>query len=295
MQRKDLQLSKDLKMNIYDYDSPFVLLKEYIERCQKWHRGYSYRHFSSRLGDKSPGYIQKLLNGSRPLTNKVIERLVELMGLDAHEQKFLELLVAKERVAADSLLHEEYSNLVRLRQEQAQQTKLVDEARINCDFSWIHLIVRETALLKNSRLDLAWIQRCLSRYPNRFSKKDILLCLEDLQQAGLLIERDGELKIADGTITFDAERVSEVLPDLLKKLHTSAIQQALPVINSKSQQREYGSFLIATTPSQFNKFRKRLNEFSKEVFEILEAEPEEATMVTSFSFQLCPVAQAPEG
>ncbi len=288
---QNLGLEDDLGLDIFQFDNARQVLAQYIEGCQAIKKSYSYRHFSRKLGYRSPSYAKSLIQGDRPFTNKVISEWVVLMKLKDDQRKYFELLVKQEQISPNNPLHEEYQEMLEILRTRTQ-IKTVEEERVAMTFSWLHLIIRELALLRDARIDLPSVHRCLSKFKTPFTKQEILVCIEELQKGGFLVNQDGEWHVDDPSITFEDEKISSLLPVLLKQFHREGIKFSLEALDLPMGAREYGALVVATTPDKFRLFKKRLKEFSHEAMEILETPPNESTLVTSFTFQFYPVAKS---
>ncbi len=291
---RDLQLDKDLEMNIFDYDSASEVLAEYVKRSQAINRRYSYRHFSKRLNSTSPGYIQELIKGKRSFTDEVLDKIVRMMGIVGRAEEYFDLLAHRDRLSEESPLHEEYTQRLKSIRRGMQNAKTFDEAQIDCHFSWLHLIIREMALLQNSRIDLAWIQKSFSTYGIPYSKKNILQCIDDMKRINMLVEKDGEYLLQEPLLQFADEKISTMLYQLLTRLHKEVMEHALFGLSYSPKQREYGSVIVATSPEKFREVKKKLKQIRLDLGEALEVPPGEANLLVSFSFQLFPVARSPE-
>ncbi len=281
---KDLTF-EELGMDVLSYKTPQSLLQAYVEFCQEISPRYSYRHFARRLGNTNPGYFQELIKGTRLITDRVREQLILLMGLKGNTVQYFELLVHQSRLSKDSVYYQECETLLNIIRNAPPKEKSFDESRIDCEFSLLHMVIREMAALKGGRIDLSWLQRHLTMYHLPFTKKDILQCIEDLKRNDLLEEKDGDLVVKHQVITFKGENLVE----LLMKQQQEVILNSVYGLKTPPKQREYGFQIVPTTPERIAIAKQKLKKVRQEIGEILEMPEGESTRLVSFSFQLYPL------
>ncbi|MBD3243742.1 MAG: TIGR02147 family protein [Chitinivibrionales bacterium] len=79
--------------NVLDYVDYREFLKDYYEENKKRNPAFSYRYIASKVGFKSPGFFTQILNGATNISNRMIGRFVEFIGLKRREAEYFELLV----------------------------------------------------------------------------------------------------------------------------------------------------------------------------------------------------------
>ncbi len=286
MHLRDLKIDTDLELDVYQYRDCRSLLKDYFESCKREDKKYSFRHFTKRLGLNSPGYIQSILQGKKSISDRLLEQLIQLMGLRHNKRAYFELLVRMERVDFSSPLYQEYYEAAQSMRSKNLKITSIDEAQCNCISSWYHWVVREMTMLKGATLNIQWFKKCLNRFIP-LSTKQVIGIIEDLKTAELLVEQDHEISTPDPIINFADDKISTVL----KMYHKGTMEQGILSLGTKAKDREYGSVLIATTPEKCQIVKEKLRKMRREVLESLETPSGEATVLVSFSYQMFPAAQ----
>ncbi|MBF0350249.1 MAG: TIGR02147 family protein [SAR324 cluster bacterium] len=280
---------EDLNLDIYQYQDCRSLLKDYFEKCQELDKRYSFRYFSKTLGLSSPGYIQAMLQGKKPVSDRLMENMIHLLGLKKETRAYFEMLVRLDRVDFNSPLYQEYYQAIQTIRSKHLQVKSLDEAQYNCISSWYHWVIREMAMMQGASLKVQWLKRCLNRFVP-ITGKQIMRIVEDLKEARLLEETDGSLVVKDPVVNLGDETSAM----MLKRYHMGAMEQGILSLNNKAKDRDYGSVLVATNPEKIQLAREKLRKTRREIMEILQASPEEASLVVSWSYQFFPVAELVE-
>jgi uncharacterized protein (TIGR02147 family) len=79
-------------INIFGYSDFRAYLRDYYSKRHSLDRSFSHRFLAQKLGDKSPSFLQKLLDDERRLSPHQIEILIHLCRLEEHEAKYFRVL-----------------------------------------------------------------------------------------------------------------------------------------------------------------------------------------------------------
>lgn len=80
------------EINVFAYSKFNDFVQDFYERKHQADRRFSHRYISQVLGDKSPSFFQKFLEGQRKLSPHQIEQLSRLFGLEEHESRYFRIL-----------------------------------------------------------------------------------------------------------------------------------------------------------------------------------------------------------
>ncbi|MFQ5560488.1 MAG: DUF4423 domain-containing protein, partial [Nitrospinota bacterium] len=204
-----------------------------------------------------------------------------------NDREYFELLVKMGQSNDLERRNSYFKELSALRKKQMAVTTL-DEAQYACISSWMHWVVREMAFLKGNLEDVKGVSHSI-RLP--VTPAEISKCLKDLEKAGLLVREAGRLKPAMSSINFPEEIHSLALMNY----HQAILKHSMKALEQQNtKEREYGAVLVATTPDKYKQVKERLKKVRREVLEILDTPEREATLVSSFSFQMFQVVSPDE-
>ncbi|MBF0280240.1 MAG: TIGR02147 family protein [SAR324 cluster bacterium] len=281
---KDIELS-NLKLNIYEFVDFYALLKAYFQQCKEKDKRFSLRHFSRRLGSKSPSFSKAILDKKQPISEELFNELTEMMAVTGEQFDYFESLFRLEQYSEGSALHQRYYQ--RFKELRLKKPVSLLEAQHDCITSWFTLLMREVASLNGAQYNPLWFKKCLSPLLGK-NVSEIVGAIELLKQAELIKET------ATGFEISDPLKEMKATDPRLKLLHKELIELSLKFLKDSSQNREFGAFAIATTPEKFAEMKKRLREFLNSQFLELEVQPNEGKSVVSFSFQLFKLADTHE-
>lgn len=273
----------ELSIDIYNYLDSRSLIRDYCQACKAKDSKYSQRFFAKKLGFGAPNYIKLITDGSRNISENMLDDFSQLMGLKGNDKEYFELLVRLTQATDIERRNHYFQQISSIRRKKLDVHKLVG-AQFDCISSLLHLLIREMSFLPNFEGDPHWIAKQLSF---KVAPAEISRCLKDLEEAQLMVLRDGKLKAADSSISFP----DEVRSLAIQNYHHGILDQAKQALQQPLDQREYGATLVATTPDKFKLVKDRLKKFRAEIMEILDTPEGKAEEVVVLSFQMFHVVE----
>lgn len=263
---------------IFEYTDYRKFLHDWCEEQRERSKVFSYRNFARKGGISSSGFLKSVMDGSRNLTKEAIGKFVKAMDLDGEEATFFEDLVLFNQAETHAEKNHHYKRMMSCR-------RFLDAHKLEHDsfdyFSkWYYTAIREMIVLPDFVEDHEWIA---SRLNPSVSEKEVAHAIETLISLGLA-ERDesGKLRMSQQKLVTDDE-ISSVN---ITNFHRSMIRQAEESLSTfKAADRHVGSITVAMKREKFDEVKKRLNEFRKELWALLE-DTEGAEEVYQINFQL---------
>lgn len=220
------------------------LQQELVRRCDR-NPNYSLRSFAKTLAISSSA-LSGILNGKRPLTEKMTVRLAAALGLAAEE---IETFRQAHRQAGE--------------EGDVQQLTLDAFA---CISEWYHLAILELIRTRSFRPDTAWVARALG-----LNRAQVNTAVERLRRVGLLrIEADGTWvdTSANGKLTAIHESLTSAAAMLNQKrileLGIEAITE-VPV-----ERRNNTAVTVAVDTADLPEARRRIQKFRRELANFFE-------------------------
>lgn len=145
---------------VRNYSSYREFVRDWFNYKKSLRSGFSYRQFSSRLGLRSPNFMQLVLAGERNLSNELAEKLSELMNLKGAQKNYFLALVHFEQAKVPEE-KAKFEKLV-LAEKRKMVTTQIEKLRVEVLSHWYHMLVRELVFLPNFEASGEFISRALS-------------------------------------------------------------------------------------------------------------------------------------
>ena len=240
------------------------LRKQYLERKRR-NAHYSLRSFARQL-EISSGRLSEFLQGKRPVTQAMAEKLADSLGLNLRDRKKFVEGESTARAAGA-----------------APYTPLrADEFSIISDPTHFYLL----SLLELSAANptLEWMAARLG-----VSSLEVRDCLDRLVRLGLL-SRDGEQYLV---INSQVTTTHDIPSSALRNSHRKSLEQAIESLQTVPVDlRDISSITMAVDISQLEEAKKLARKFRREMAELLERGNK--TEVYNLNIQLVPVTRVEE-
>jgi len=165
-------------ISIFKYVDFRTYFREFYSMRNKGDRRFSHRFLSEKLGDKSPSFFLKVIQGQRRLTDEQLERVCKLFELDREETRYMQSMY-RFGIAKDSAEREYHLGLM-VAISSPSRKELGSEAS---DFysEWYHSAIRALLGILDIGSDLSPILKSIHQG----------LSLQQVRQSMLLLERLG--------------------------------------------------------------------------------------------------------
>lgn len=239
------------------------LIKNELDRRQKHNPRYSLRAFARHL-DVSPAQLSQLLNGRRPLTPALANKIAEKLDFSPVEQKEFVSSTVLSKVQGDRI-----------------SWQPMDEDRFQLISDWKHCAVLSLTKIRGARGDAGWVAMRLGL--TYAEARDVL---ERLRRVGLIPEDPADFRQIDEAIHVLTNAPSAAV----RRMHRQILdlsQQRLEDV--PYERRDYSSMFISMRESDLEKLRERILKFQEEIAS--EAERGPGSDVYVLACQLFPVTK----
>lgn len=240
----------------------FVLQDEFLKRKNRNHT-YSLRAFARQVGVGVPT-ISEILNGKRPVTEKMVKKLGQAIGLGP--SKIQDLLFKPE-------VDEKYENLS------------ADNFAIISD--WYHYAILELLEVKNFRHDKRWIAKVLN-----LSVNEVSIAIERLIRVGMLEIKNGKFK--DKTSGFVSALPKKETNSAALNHQRQVLEKAVQALDTVPiKDRDTTSMTFAINKKDLGEAQEIIKKFRREItrFFSKNKNPDE---VYQLSVALFPVSKCKE-
>ncbi len=262
---------------LFEYLDYRSYLNDYYQEKRR-EKKISLRSFSQRAGIGSPSYLKFVIDGKRNLTEKTIPKFSKALGHKRDEAKFFHDLVLMNQATDHEEKNNHYHNLAR--SKRYIEAKHLEHNQFKLLSKWYYAAIREMVLLSDFIEDPERIGRSLC--PS-ISSDEVRHTIDLLLDMGLLIRDEaGTLKQSEPTFTTGSE-----VADLAScNYHLEMLKRASEsMFRSAQGDRHISGVTVAMSKKTFDKVKKRVAEFSKEICSLV-GESEDADSVYQVNFQL---------
>lgn len=246
--------------DVFQYTDYRKYLRETYEERKRQNPRFSHRLIAQKVGFRSSGLFAQIVGGLTNLSESMVERFVDFLGLDGDEADYFRLLVrfnqAKsyraKREALEGLL--KYDKL-RIRTLEASQYEYYG--------SWVPSAVRAVLGFGGFRGDFAALGR---RLDPPVSAGEARRSVELLEHLGLARRgEDGEWEVVDGFISSGAETRAVAIRNyhgVVMDLAREALER-LP-----REQRNASTATLGVSARGWETISRRIDELRREILEI---------------------------
>lgn len=219
-----------------------ALLKNKLEEIQKKNPRFSFRSLAKKVGI-SPGCLNELMHGKRPLSEFYANKIV--LGLE---------LGAEER-------NEVYS-LISTRSRKFAAQKTLAEKELELIASWEHFAILNLIRMKTFKPEPEWIAERLA------------LPLEKVQQSLELLLDLGFIKRKGNSIARSVASLAtttDIPSEALVQAHVSDMHKAIEVLKrTPIDRRDYSAITMAINPHKMEEAKNLIKKFRRKLSMLVE-------------------------
>jgi uncharacterized protein (TIGR02147 family) len=275
------------KIDIYQYLDYIPLLNEWVELRRKREVFFSFQLLAEEMGVQSKAYFQNVLKGRTTFSKSAQKSISTLMKLDEKEEEYFFLLVAFKHSKKLQEKSELWMKI--LERYTGGEPGVPGRKLVNTQFDylshWYIPVVKEVLLSQTFDGNFAKLGRRLipqiSAAQARFAWK-VLLELDIINAS-----KNGEVTEKSQHIFIDSEVKSLAIRNFQKE-NANLAEQALQTINR--DQRDISTISIGTTEQGFQRICDLIQQFQKEIVQIVEEE-EKVERTYTLNVQLFPTSK----
>ncbi|WP_374074148.1 DUF4423 domain-containing protein [Bdellovibrio bacteriovorus] len=238
-----------------------TLLKSKLEEIQKKNPRFSFRSLAKKVGI-SPGCLNELMHGKRPLSEFYANKIVLGLELDTAERN-------------------EIYSMISTRSRKFAVQKTLQEQELELLTNWEHFAILNLFRMKNFQSEPAWIAERLA-----LPIEKVEMSLQLLMNLGFIKKKGNSIARAVASLSTTTDVPSQALV----KAHTSDLRKAIEVLQSTPPDvRDFSSITMAINPGKLSEAKKFIKKFRRK-FSILVEEGEQ-TAVYNLNIQFFPLTQ----
>jgi uncharacterized protein (TIGR02147 family) len=273
-------------ISIHNYLDYRAFLRDFIEMKKATNPAYSVRSLAYRL-KCNPGFFTRILNGERNISSALTLELAKIIRLTKKEQRYLDLLVrynqAKKQMERDHLFE-------LLRQSKNASVKQVSVEQFTMYSHWYYVVLRELLHATPARdRTFGTIKLLAKSLDPPVSAAEMRDAMGVLTKLGIIVKRDdgaygpAEQFVASGEVPqVIANRILLEFADLAKR----------SVDAHSRDERRFSTLTFSVSRQGYEKIRERVDEFRRELLDMVKGDEAQLDRVYQCNFQLFPVTKS---
>jgi uncharacterized protein (TIGR02147 family) len=272
--------------DLFDFLDYRAFLQEHVASKKRDNPHYSLRGLAQRLGCNA-GFFNRVLNGSRNLSDLHTLRLADVLHLTAKQKHYFELLVhfnqSKKQVEKDHYFRQlDLFRSSRVKQTPAGQYALYSE--------WFYTVVRELInIIPCSDLSDETCRLLARHVDPRITLDQIRQALSTLNELGLLVRKpDNTFSVKERFITSGADIpqvvVNRVLMQFMELAHFS-------LDRFERHERSLSTLTFSVSEKGIGKIREKLDQYRREILAIVNDDRDTIDRVYHLNLHLFPVSR----
>lgn len=265
------------KINIYEYTDFRQFISDWVKREKELNPKFSYRYFNRQVGINSSSFLPLLISGARNIGEEGILAIIKGFGLSERQGDYFRNLV--EYNQADSVA-DKNNAFVKLNQYSKRAKKMM-AAQYNLFSKWYYAAILEILKLDTKKKkDINYILKTIKPSIGRVAVKN---AIDDLLHLKLITQEKTGFEASFNMIATPDEFVSMAVCNLHAEMSSLA---ARSVLNDPADEREFSALTIALSQETYKTAKKKIQQFRKELHQILENEGKgKKDVVCQFNFQ----------
>lgn len=246
--------------SIFTYGCYRTYLKEELERRKLRNPRISLTTLSKKGNIKSKAQIKLVVDGERNLSAKSIPSFIQMLDLKGAEARYFEALVYFSQ--AKNIRDREYY-LERLKQicpnKKITRPQVLDE--LSLFSNWLHIVLREMALLEDFQEDEGWI---CSRLKYSVTPKQVREAIRLLVRVGWLKRKPNKkMEVASTSVqTPDTVRSIDI-----RNFHRQMSELGIQALEDDQDVRENSSVTLNLSASQFKQVKSEIIDFRNSIIQ----------------------------
>lgn len=232
------------------YYSPFCYanyveyLKDVREQYGERKKPISLRLWAERLGYKSSRILELVLSGARTPSEELLVRLAKDLKLSLKEQKYLNLLVKREKILKKNKPVFDIEDEMRKMRPPRFEAQFISNEIFHRVSEWYPLVIRQLAMTPEFQNNINWIN---SKLRGKATNSQIISALAEWQNLAF-----------DRRALYTAEDVPSLA---VRTFHKKMLQKAIQAIDEVDlQNRECISITFRASKNKLADMKKALRE-----------------------------------
>lgn len=267
---------------IFEYLDHLAFLKDLVTAFKRQRPEFTMRYFAKKAGFGSPSYLKMVMDGTRQLTDKSMDRFCEALFISGREKKYFTALVNYNHATHPDEKNQLFAELMRLRPRKT--TTPLDKKHIKYLTHHHYACIREMVLLKDFEENAKWIAaRCLPR----ISPQDAREALTTLLELGFL-KRDTSKKLIQSEPVAGTQAQTELVEAF--HFHDAVLSKARQCLgHSTREERHFEALTIPVTPEIHDRLKQKILTFIEDALSEVNTRQNEFSEIYQLNVQFFPV------
>ncbi len=268
-------------IDIFNYFDYREYLRDLFKIYKENHPGFTFRSFARDANIQSQTYLNRVLTGSRNLSNKYIENICSFFKLTPSQTRYFELLVAFNNEKDPS--HKEELLRKILAQRYSKASYRIEDKKLTFYQRWYYPVIRELVIMVDFQEDYNLLARlCKPRITAAQARGAVTYLINN---NFIKKNRDGSYGQTHQVISTGAE----VNSTILRKYYQQIMKHFAEAIDTEQRtNRDISSLTLSVSEETFQTIKKEIQDFRKRIMTIANNETKKPERVCLVGFQLIP-------
>lgn len=280
-------MKQKLPPEIYSYLDYRAFLKDWFDWKKGQNANFSHRLFAMKAGLKSPALLANVISGRRNLTSTTVEAFLAAMKLSKNERVFFSHLVKLDQSKTDKERNLAWRNISATKR--FREARQIEGESVEYLSHWFYPAIRELALRSDFRGDAEWVA---SQLRPKIKVEQAQRALNTLVSLGLLAEKTGRLRPADGSVVTPME----VAGMAVHNYHRGMLERAVEAMGSFDPDERYlGALTVAIPEHMVDQVKDEIKAFQSRMLDLCDSAESDAERVYQLGLQFFPLSAGSEG
>jgi uncharacterized protein (TIGR02147 family) len=262
-------------------------LSDYYNEQKEENPHFSYQMFARKAGITNKGFLYNIINGTKPLSDQSVYKVIFALKLKGVEKQYFETLVRYNRAKDTSQRSRYHAELERIRCEEPRTfcAYQLENEQFGIHSCWYHSVVRSLLDLYRFKGDFLWLAQMVHPPITENQAHQSVLFLEQL---GLVRKNsEGYYEITNKTITTGTQKKKAIL-----NFHYETLDLARKALHEVSiDKRNVSGLTLGISENMYHRMCNEIQLFQERLLALAEQD-HDATSVYQMNFHFFPLSKS---
>jgi uncharacterized protein (TIGR02147 family) len=267
----------------FEYFEYSEFLKDYFDYRKRLDATFTHRQFMSDAGIAGTAYLNRIIHGSRKLSEKYMTNVIKALGLTSRKEEYFRILVwyCNEKSLDKKNLY--LKELLKLRATRSEYR--LKDSKLKFFQKWYYPVIREIVSLVDFGKDYKLLSRMVIPPISPIQARGAVQYL--LKNGFIVKQKGGGYSLTDQFVSTGPRVDSTVLV----QYHKKNLQVNLDMLEKLAmQERGFSSLTLSVSREGYEQIRKEIKTFRKRLMDVV-ADDNCPDRVCHVGFQLLPRAK----
>ncbi len=267
----------------FDYFEYSGFLKDYFDFRKRSDTTFTHRQFMSDAGIAGTAYLNRVMHGSRKLSEKYVANVIKALGLASRKAEYFRTLVWYCNEKSQDKKHLYLNELLKLRSNRPECR--IEDSKLRFFQKWYYPVIREIVSLADFGEDYKLLSRMVIPPVSPVQARG---AVHYLLKNGFIVKHEGGGYSLTDRFVSSGPRVDSTV---MLQYHKKNLQINLDMMEKlESRERGYSSLTLSVSLNGYEEIRKEIREFRKRLMDVA-ANDDNPDRVCHVGFQLLPRAR----